>query len=112
MPTDQIDQWVMDLNGKPRSDKELAAEVLVELRRARGMSGQTFRFKVKMDQVLASTRATAVIVAAFLAGHPRPAAVIATKAVRSRNRSRRTQPTLIGKGGLSEVLTTTKEPVG
>ncbi|MDP9912299.1 hypothetical protein J2W27_004425 [Variovorax boronicumulans] len=71
LPAGGIDRWVMDTNGKPRADKDLAAEVLVEFRRDCGTSGQTTPLEVEMSQVLASTRATAAIVAAFLAGHPR-----------------------------------------
>jgi len=71
LPSGRVDRWVMDANGKPRADKDLAAEVLIEFRRICGTSGQTMPLEVEMSQVLASARAAASIVAAFLAGHPR-----------------------------------------
>ena len=38
---DDVDAWVMHADGRPRSDRELAAEVLVEIRRPLGATGRT-----------------------------------------------------------------------
>ncbi|MDZ4360049.1 MAG: hypothetical protein U1B84_27145, partial [Variovorax sp.] len=82
MAAARVERWVMDADGLPRADHELAAEVLIEFRRVCGTSGLTSPLQVEMTQVLASTKATAAIVSAFLAGHPRAA----TRIGRTRSR--------------------------
>ena len=73
MPFDQVDRWVMRPDGRPRTDRELAAEVLLELRRPLGSSGKTALLQFGIGDVLEVDRAAAIIVATFLAELPRGA---------------------------------------
>ncbi|MDH6166262.1 hypothetical protein M2282_001403 [Variovorax boronicumulans] len=71
IPFDQVDRWVMRPDGRARSDRELAAEVLVELRRPLGSTGKTASLRFEIADVLDVARAAAIVVATFLAELPR-----------------------------------------
>ncbi|WP_332875290.1 hypothetical protein [Variovorax sp. IB41] len=73
MPFDQVDRWVMRPDGRARTDRELAAEVLLELRRPLGSSGKTAALQFGITDVLEVDRAAAIIVATFLSELPRGA---------------------------------------
>ena len=73
MPFDQVDQWVMRPDGRARTDHELAAEVLLELRRPLGSTGKTASLRFGITEVLEVARAAAIIVSTFLAELPRGA---------------------------------------
>jgi hypothetical protein len=73
MPFDQVDQWVMRPDGRARTDRELAAEVLLELRRPLGSMGKTASLQFGITDVLEVARAAAIIVSTFLAELPRGA---------------------------------------
>ncbi|WP_256219125.1 hypothetical protein [Variovorax sp. 770b2] len=73
MPFDQVDRWVMRPDGRPRTDRDLAAEVLVELRRPLGSTGKTALLQFGITEVLEVDRAAAIIVATFLSELPRGA---------------------------------------
>jgi hypothetical protein len=73
MPFDQVDQWVMRPDGRARTDRELATEVLLELRRPLGSTGKTASLQFGITDVLEVARAAAIIVATFLAELPRGA---------------------------------------
>jgi hypothetical protein len=73
MPFDQVDRWVMRPDGRARTDRELAAEVLVELRRPLGSTGKTALLQFGITEVLEVDRAAAIIVATFLSELPRGA---------------------------------------
>ncbi|MGJ7613674.1 MULTISPECIES: hypothetical protein [unclassified Variovorax] len=71
IPFDQVDEWVMDSEGVPRSDRELAAEVLVEIRKPGGASGRTTAHAFEVADILQLDRAAAIVVSTFLAALPR-----------------------------------------
>lgn len=71
IPFEHVDHWVMRPDGRARTDRELAAEVLVELRRPLGSSGKTAALPYDIGEVLEVERAAAIIVATFLAELPR-----------------------------------------
>ncbi|KQU91134.1 hypothetical protein ASC78_19365 [Variovorax sp. Root318D1] len=71
IPVDQIDKWVMHPGGGPRSDRELASEVLVEVRKPLGTSGRTVPHSFEVADVLHLDRAAAIVVSTFLAALPR-----------------------------------------
>ena len=71
IPFDQVDEWVMHPGGGPRSDRELAAEVLVEIRKPLGTSGRTVPHSVEVADILQLDRAAAIVVSTFLAALPR-----------------------------------------
>lgn len=73
MPFEQVDQWVMRPDGRARTDRELAAEVLLELRRPLGSTGKTASLRFGISDVLEEVRAAAIIVSTFLAELPRGA---------------------------------------
>lgn len=68
LAAEDVDQWVMHPNGTPRSDRELAAEVLVEIRRPVGARGQT---ALDVADILELDSAAAIVVSTFLAVLPR-----------------------------------------
>jgi len=71
MPFDQVDRWVMRPDGRARTDRDLAAEVLLELRRPLGSTGKTASLQFGVGDVIEVDRAAAIIVATFLAELPR-----------------------------------------
>jgi hypothetical protein len=71
MPFEQIDEWVMHPDGKPRSDRELAAEVLVEIRRPPEAGGGAAVQALEVADVLQLDRAAAIVVSTYLAALPR-----------------------------------------
>ena len=72
IPSDQVDAWVMHPGGGgPRSDRDLAAEVLVEIRKPLGTSGRTVPHSFEVADVLQLDRAAAIVVSTFLAALPR-----------------------------------------
>ncbi|MDP9932597.1 hypothetical protein [Variovorax paradoxus] len=66
-----VDQWVMHPNGTPRSDRELAAEALVEIRRPAGARGQTGLRAFDVADILELDCAAAIVVSTYLAILPR-----------------------------------------
>jgi hypothetical protein len=71
IPFGQIDRWVMRPDGRPRTDRELAVEALLELRRPLGSTARTGPFQLGIGDVVEVDRAAAIIVATFLAELPR-----------------------------------------
>ncbi|MET3495101.1 hypothetical protein [Variovorax boronicumulans] len=71
IPFDQVDRWVMRPDGRARTDRELASEVLLELRRPLGFTGKTAALQFDIGEVIEVGRAAAIIVATFLAELPR-----------------------------------------
>ncbi|MET3442698.1 hypothetical protein ABIC94_003486 [Variovorax paradoxus] len=71
IPFEQIDEWVMHPDGRPRSDRELAAEVLVEIRRSPENSGQEVARPFEVADILQLDRAAAIVVSTYLAALPR-----------------------------------------
>ncbi|MBT2334710.1 hypothetical protein J7E49_12450 [Variovorax paradoxus] len=71
IPFERVDEWVMRPDGQPRSDRELAAEVLVEIRKPLGTSGRTAPHAFEVADVLLLDRAAAIVVSTFLAALPR-----------------------------------------
>ncbi|WPH16517.1 hypothetical protein [Variovorax paradoxus] len=71
IPFDQVDEWVMHPDGQPRSDRELAAEVLVEIREPAGGSARSAPHSFEVADVLQLDRAAAIVVSTFLAALPR-----------------------------------------
>ncbi len=71
IPIDQVDAWVMHADGRPRTDRELAAEVLVELRPSPETSDVDAHPLFEVADILQLDRAAAIIVATFLAALPR-----------------------------------------
>ena len=73
IPFDQVDRWVMRPDGRARTDRDLASEVLLELRRPLGSTGKTAALQFGVGDVIEVDRAAAIIVATFLAELPRGA---------------------------------------
>jgi hypothetical protein len=71
IPFEQIDEWVMHPDGKPRSDRELATEVLVEIRRPPDTGGGAAAQAFEVADILQLDRAAAIIVSTYLAALPR-----------------------------------------
>jgi hypothetical protein len=71
IPFEQIDEWVMHPDGKPRSDRELAAEVLVEIRKSPETSGREVAHAFEVADILQLDRAAAIVVSTYLAALPR-----------------------------------------
>ena len=71
IPFDQVHECVMHPGGGPRSDRELAAEVLVEIRKPLGTSGRTVPHSFEVADILQLDRAAAIVVSTFLAALPR-----------------------------------------
>jgi hypothetical protein len=71
LAAEEVDQWVMHPNGTPRSDRELAAEVLIEVRQSAGARGNTARPPLAVADILALDSAVAIVVSTFLAALPR-----------------------------------------
>lgn len=70
IPPESVDQWVMR-DGKPRSDRELASEVLVDVRKPIANSGSIAAHELRVADVLHLDRAAAIIVSTFLSVLPR-----------------------------------------
>ena len=71
IPFEQIDEWVMHPDGRPRSDRELAAEVLVEIRRSPETGGREVARVFEVADILQLDRAAAIVVSTYLAALPR-----------------------------------------
>lgn len=71
IPFEQIDEWVMHPDGRPRSDRELAAEVLVEIRRSPETDGREVAHAFEVADILQLDRAAAIVVSTYLAALPR-----------------------------------------
>lgn len=72
IPVGRIEQWLIHPDGRPRTDRDLAKEVLLELRREHKEQGLTSPLLLDMNEVVEFDKAAAIIVAAFLAAMPRP----------------------------------------
>lgn len=70
LAAEEVDQW-MHANGTPRSDLELAAEVLVEICSLARTHGRTRRQALNVADVLKLDSAAAIVVSTFLAALPR-----------------------------------------
>ena len=68
---DDVDAWVMHADGRPRSDRELAAEGLVEIRKPLGATGRTAPHAFEVADILQLDRAAAIVVSTYLAALPR-----------------------------------------
>jgi hypothetical protein len=66
MPSDDIDNWLIS-NGEARSDRDLAAEVLLEVRGLPSVGGYRPGRHYSVLEVLESERAAALVIATFLA---------------------------------------------
>ena len=88
IPVGRIERWLMHPDGRPRADRDLAKEVLLELRRSYKEQGLTSPLLLDMNEVIAFDKAAAIIVAAFLAASPRPS----IEAVRRKRRSLKSAP--------------------
>lgn len=89
MPIDNIDNWLVS-NGKPRSDRDLATEILLEVRGLPSADGSRQGRHYSVLEVLEFERAAALVVSMFLAELPRPEEPPkAEPEVRLRNRSSR-----------------------
>jgi hypothetical protein len=71
LAAEDVDQWVMHPDGTPRSDRELAAEVLVEIRRPVGARGQSAAHALDVADILELDSAAAIVVSTYLAVLPR-----------------------------------------
>ena len=65
---EDVDEWVMHPDGTPRSDRELAAEVLIEARQVIATRGRT---SLDVAGILQLDSATAIVVSTYLAVLPR-----------------------------------------
>jgi len=72
IPADRIGQWLMHPDGRPRADRDLAKEVLLELRRLYKERDQASALLLDVNEVVEFDKAAAIIVAACLAVMPRP----------------------------------------
>lgn len=72
IPADYIGRWLTHPDGRPRADRDLAKEVLLEVRRSYKEQGLTSPPPLDVDEVVEFDKAAAIIVAAFLAAMPRP----------------------------------------
>jgi hypothetical protein len=66
MPSDNIDNWLIP-NGQPRSDRDLAAEVLLEVRGLPSVDGHRRGRHYSVIEVLEFERAAALVISTFLA---------------------------------------------
>ncbi|RST51128.1 hypothetical protein [Variovorax sp. DXTD-1] len=88
MPSEHIDNWLV-CNGKPRSDRDLAAEVLLEVRGLPSADGRLQGRHYSVLQVLEFERAAALVVSLFLAELPRSEGLPRAESERFRSRSSR-----------------------
>ena len=72
IPADHLGRWLVHPDGRPRADRDLAREVLLELRRDHQERGLTYPLLLDIDDVVKFDKAAAIIVATFLAAMPRP----------------------------------------
>lgn len=70
---ESIDEWVVRPDGTPRSDRELATEVLLAIRRPLWADGHRAPYALSVATILASDSAAAIVVSTFLAAIPRRA---------------------------------------
>jgi hypothetical protein len=89
LPVEDVDQWVMHPNGMPRSDRELAAEVLLEVRQSVGSRGQTVPHALDVADILELDSAAAIVVSTYLAVLPRVTGRYWTRGHLLRGESRR-----------------------
>lgn len=67
IPSDQVDAWLAP-DGKPRTDRELAADVLLEVQDVRGDDGEVMTTSPELvARMLAVDRAPSAVVATFMA---------------------------------------------
>ncbi|MDQ0570956.1 hypothetical protein QFZ42_002790 [Variovorax paradoxus] len=86
IPIENIDEWVM-FEGKPRNDRDIATEILVEVRGLPGADGRQGRH-YSVAEVLAFELASALIVSVFLSKLPRADDRPKTEARRPKHSSR------------------------
>ncbi|MDR6889730.1 MULTISPECIES: hypothetical protein [Variovorax] len=72
MPSEDIDNWLV-ADGKPRSDRDLAAEILLEVKGVPSADGMLPGRHYSVLEVLELGRAAALVMSMFLAELPRPA---------------------------------------
>ena len=70
IPAEAVDNWVMP-NGRPRSDRELADEVLLDVQTTSQSGFDELWKPIRISDVLSTDRGTAMVVSAFLAALPR-----------------------------------------
>ncbi|MGJ7505496.1 hypothetical protein [Variovorax sp. ZT5P30] len=70
LPGESVNDWVMP-NGRPRSDRELAAEILISIRRVQEAGSSSPSRKLSVSHVLELDRAAALVVSTFLSALPR-----------------------------------------
>jgi hypothetical protein len=68
-----VDEWVMRPDGTPRSDLELATEVLLAIRRPLGADWRSAPYALSVTTILGLDSAAAIVVSTFLAAIPRSA---------------------------------------
>ncbi|SDI78657.1 hypothetical protein [Variovorax sp. OV700] len=71
MPAPNVDEWVLDADGKPRSDRDLAAEVLIEIRKPLRSTSRRLLHTLGVADILQLESAAAIVVSTFLAALPR-----------------------------------------
>ena len=86
MASDNIDNWLVS-DGKPRSDRDLAVEVLLEVRGLPGVDGAVQGRHYSVLEVLEFGRAAALVVSTFLAELPRSETLPRAEPERFRSRS-------------------------
>ena len=70
LPVKDVDEWVMHPNGTPRTDRELAAEVLIEVRHV-AAERQSAHHALEVADILQLDSAAAIVVSTYLAVLPR-----------------------------------------
>ncbi|AGU47396.1 hypothetical protein VAPA_1c02660 [Variovorax paradoxus B4] len=73
IPAESVDEWVVRSDGTPRSDRELATEVLLAIRRPLGADRHRAPYALSVATILALDSAAAIVVSTFLAAIPRSA---------------------------------------
>jgi len=70
IPPESVETWLMP-NGQARDDRELASEVLIEVRHAGDDAGSAQKY-FDVSKVLELGRAASLVVSTFLSSLPRP----------------------------------------
>jgi hypothetical protein len=70
LSVNDVDEWVMHPNGTPRTDRELAAEVLIEVRHTAAQRQRALP-SLDLDDILQLDSAAAIVVSTYLAVLPR-----------------------------------------
>lgn len=71
LPGESVSEWVMP-NGRPRNDRDLAAEILVSVRHVRRTDRTPSTPELSISRVLQLDRAAALVVSTFLSVLPQP----------------------------------------